>query len=378
MIDVLGGIGKYQRVHCSDYFSSIELIPMETRDDCLLNTTFKRFAINDSIIVMYGNYRAFVFDRTGKFLNQIGERGQGPGEYQYGTVFFLNTAKSTIFIEDLKNILEYDYKGKYIRSIIRPNIGNSRLSGCFYVGDNLFIGNVPYNGKNKYKYCLFDQQGDTVKGFYNHIFFDRNGSWVSTLDDALPPFCIDNRVFLKDYVNDTIYVLEHSEMRPAYVFGFGKYSFPKDQLERSYNSIRRNDFFKMSIDFSLMGTPKFFFYRIFVPDIFSRPKSKPYYQPATNEFKSADGTVYGIYDIEKRTNILLDTDEYFQKGMINDINGGLPFVPIYYAENGEVVGVWNPDDMKEMLTEDYFAKQKIKDQEAHQKLRELLKIFKIR
>ena len=33
------------------------------------------------------------------------------------------------------------------------------------------------------------------------------------------------------YVNDTIYFLENSSMQPAYIFGFGKYTYPIEDLE---------------------------------------------------------------------------------------------------------------------------------------------------
>ena len=66
----------------------------------------------------------------------------------------------------------------------------------------------------------------------------------------------------------------------------------------------------------------------------------------------------------------------FQKGIINDLNGGLPFIPIYYAGNGLVVDIWNADNMQEMLTEEYFATQTIKDPKAHQVLKELMKDLK--
>ena len=50
VIDVVNNIGNYQRVYCSDFFSSIELIPLETRDDCLLDT-HSRIAVADGFIV---------------------------------------------------------------------------------------------------------------------------------------------------------------------------------------------------------------------------------------------------------------------------------------------------------------------------------------
>jgi len=63
-------------------------------------------------------------------------------------------------------------------------------------------------------------------------------------------------------------------------------------------------------------------------------------------------------------------------GIINDINGGLPFIPRYYAGNGVVVDVWNVENMKEMLTDEYFASQTIKNQESYQNLKSLLKNLK--
>ena len=62
--------------------------------------------------------------------------------------------------------------------------------------------------------------------------------------------------------------------------------------------------------------------------------------------------------------------------MINDINGGLPLIPKYYIGNGEVIDIWNVEDMQNMLTEEYFTKQTIKDRPAHQNLKELLKGLK--
>ena len=63
-------------------FSSIELIPLETRDDCLLDIVpLPSIALNDSIILMKRNKRIYTFDKTGKFLNQIGELGQSANEY---------------------------------------------------------------------------------------------------------------------------------------------------------------------------------------------------------------------------------------------------------------------------------------------------------
>ena len=67
-------------------------------------------------------------------------------------------------------------------------------------------------------------------------------------------------------------------------------------------------------------------YLIFLKGQKENQNSALYYKYITDE-----GIVFGIYNIEKNKNILLDTDDELQRGIINDINGGLPFFPRYYA-----------------------------------------------
>ena len=373
IIEVIGNAGNYKKVYCSDLFSSIELIQLETKAECLLDAVeFPEIILNDSLILIpeKHGFNLYAFDRTGKFRNEIGKRGQGPGEYLSISNFFLNSEKATIFVESISEILEYDYSGKFIHSFnkISTNDG-SQLNKYFYVGNSLFIGSINYTGTNKYKYCLFNQQ-DIVKYFPNHIFFNRERDFSMKDDGAFPPIKVDNRLYLKDYINDTIYILEKSELQPVYVFGLGKYSYPKKYLENS--PIGEAYYFPLQ---RIVGMPKLFFYTIGLSN-FSTPKTKPKYDSYFNEFRPDDFWVFGIYDIEKNKNTLLDTDQYLQKGIINDYNGGLPFIPLYYAGNNLVVGVWNVLEMKEMLTEEYFASKIIKNPQAHQKLKALLKNMK--
>ena len=375
VIDVVNSIGKYQKVYCSDFFSSIELIPLETRDDCLLDFNYYHvIELNDKIIITRGDNRTqlYCFSRTGKYMNKIGQRGQGPGDYVFFTEVFLNTEKPVIYVVNNGRISEYDFQGKFLHSFQIPSPDNRYLSRITYVGKNLFVSQVHYDGKNRFKYCLFDQNGDTVKTFPNHIFFNRVGTMRSSNDASLLPIRVDNMIYLKDFINDTLFVLTNMNLRPAYIFGFNN-SYAKDRLENSNPNIT----FPVNLSISnIIGMPNYFFYTIIVPESYPRPKSKHVYYPEIKMFLSQDGSVHGIYNIKNKMNILLDTDEYLQKGIINDINGGLSVIPRYYAGNGEIVDVWNVDDMKEILTDEYFGKLTIKDEKGHQKLKELLKTLK--
>lgn len=66
----------------SEYASSIEYIPLETTDDCLIGDEFSLIVASQDIFVHHFlEKKIYRFDKSGKFLNFIGKRGQGPGEY---------------------------------------------------------------------------------------------------------------------------------------------------------------------------------------------------------------------------------------------------------------------------------------------------------
>ena len=167
VIDMVIDIGNYQKVYCSDYFTSMELIPLETRKECLLND-YPKLILNDSLIFMsgWGLNDLYVFDHSGRFLNQIGNRGRGPNEYLLLINFFMNSEQPIIYIEDYHHILEYGFDGKFIRSFPKPKVDRMELDCCSYVCDNVLVGEVDYNnGKSQHKYCLFDTNGNVLKCF---------------------------------------------------------------------------------------------------------------------------------------------------------------------------------------------------------------------
>lgn len=60
----------------------IHRIALETTSDCLIGDISKVYFISDSLIVFDQKHNnIFLFDQKGKFLKQIGVKGQGPEEY---------------------------------------------------------------------------------------------------------------------------------------------------------------------------------------------------------------------------------------------------------------------------------------------------------
>ena len=394
VIDVGSIAGKYQRVYCSDYFSSIELIPLETNDNCLIGTVRLEniVFVNDSLIFFISDHATgnvtyswmprdlFVFDRSGKFLNKIGRLGQGPGEFKGIQYVYLNPEKPTVFVDDQLCLFEYDFSGKFVRSFPKPNVLSILKDLSIYAGNNLFFGSVGYNSfKRGNNYFLFDRTGEIVKNFPDRYFLDTDVQGNIRIAASMS-FRIDEHLYIKDRgINDTVYLIENLNLKPVCVFDFGKYTYPLGEMneegQRQIKFVDPSDASRRYFENRyIIGTPKYFFYSLFAPRSLPAPKSR--FEMIAGNLITNDHFIYGIYDLAKHTNVLLDTDHHQQKGIINDINGGFSIIPRYYAGNDEIIDIWRAEDMKEMLTDEYFAKQTIKDKQVHQKLKALLEILK--
>ena len=63
---------------------------------------------------------AFRFDKSGTFLNTIGQRGEGPGEYREMDSFFVG--KDCVYVCDMgkRTIYSYSFDGKFLHSLSFP------------------------------------------------------------------------------------------------------------------------------------------------------------------------------------------------------------------------------------------------------------------
>jgi hypothetical protein len=242
---------------------------------------------------------------------------------------------------------------------------------------------------------LFNDSGRAVKTFDNYIKFEREEkNWYSRYDYAMKPFKVAQHIYVKELANDTLYCLnEHNELIPQYVYNMGQYTVPKHWREKpqiSLSQLQTLSSSQLSVShlydvlhipnsngtYPMVGTPNYIFFSI---DglLKSLPLPKGIKRTALvmgqmHDFESRE--LLGVYDIVNKKNRLLDTDPVSRmSGLINDLDGGLSFWPRYYTSENELVDVLQAYDMKETLTEKYFAGHTIKNSQAHQKLKELVK-----
>ena len=108
---------KNQILNLSEFADSIEIIPLETRDECLIGWVHRIISIDDfyylSSAVSYETEKLYVFDKKGKFINQIGKEGEGSKEY-LGMNDFTITNDSIVKISENYHLTSYDRYGNFL------------------------------------------------------------------------------------------------------------------------------------------------------------------------------------------------------------------------------------------------------------------------
>ena len=400
VIDFLPQIGNYQKVPVSEFVSELEYIPLETGDNCLIgedvSVSRRNVIVTKSHILVAAQRYCYAFGRDGKFITEIGRFGQGPGEYTVigNNGIFVDEKEQSLYMEILPfAILEYSWDGVFRQSIKLPtNTLGLYPDGVFFVRDSLFIGhNANQSGNEEYHFFLFDTSGQIIKTFDNHVKIARSGISWNSFENAMKPFRLSDRIYVKEKPNDTLYCLnEHDELIPQFVFNLGKYAYTKEKrANSSVEGLMEGLESVLIIPFqNMVGASNYIFFdidpnRLNIPLPKGRARkgeSQPLPLPPgtviIRTYKRDNPVVFphGIYDTVNQMTRLLDSDPVSGfRGLINDLDGGLSFWPLYCNSDNELIDIQEAHTMKEYLTDEYFAAHEIKNPQAHQKLKELLK-----
>lgn len=199
-------------------YKSAKIVSLETNDECLMEDVREVRQYQSYLYVLDTRGDLFVFDTNGKFINKIGERGNGPDQYLKLSSFFIDKKEKNIaVIDDVKNkIFYYDLIGnfvdfddvdpsiKYCNNAIVTKDGDILLNYYINFGLNQAYSIITGNNFKKNMY-LKSYDPIEVKGylysFSSHpISEDINGN-IS----FIMPLC------------DTIFEYSKNEFKPKYI-----------------------------------------------------------------------------------------------------------------------------------------------------------------
>ena len=250
-----------QMLYLSKYFKEAQVVPLETKAECLLGE-IEKIEIDDNLMFVQDNIRQGIccFNMEGKFLYRIGTLGNSPDELPDIEGFAIDKEENVIYLHSriLQKNKSYSYKGEIIGEI---PCGYSATELDFLAG-NLYLSSP--NG---------------IKDSYNLIGVNAAGKIVEKHESTKPdgvstrPIFRNNNERIYYYSNllrDTVYALNgKGAYEPALIFNCQKYHIPdevrermntmKDQPSTDYIEIAQNGYTYL-IDYAIFPDFTYFSY----------------------------------------------------------------------------------------------------------------------
>lgn len=214
------------------YNKSPEFVRLETDSSCLI-TNVRQVEMNDSYIFVSDTYNLYSFTKDGKFVSQIGRRGEAPSEYLVFNTFFVDNVKEQISIlDDFKNaFINYDFRGRYISTVKLPLKAIQSCSQALLLKDSKLMLHHMMDMYDTNAYSLFDMEKNEPIGNYfsykpifveDRIICFSNYAMAPTKEGVslIMPLC------------DTIYSYSSasSTFEPKFIVETPKKMVPKDQI----------------------------------------------------------------------------------------------------------------------------------------------------
>lgn len=213
-----------------DYFSKIEIIPLETSEESLIKEITERISHNGKFYIFDKlQKKIFIFNKDGRFLRKIDKRGNGPGEYSDLSDFKFNTFTGGLdLLSPMGGILRYDSLGqKFVEKISLPLTVPA-------------IHNFVALNKNTYLFFCLSRDGNKI------VIYDIKQKKILSEMYDLPKFLFFNTVYHHSYspfyiydgkvhfvqaYNGDVFTIENNSLVPKYLWDFGEQNFNVSGLE---------------------------------------------------------------------------------------------------------------------------------------------------
>ena len=236
-------VSKTTTLSLSAIADDIKAIELETTKESLIgNIGLNRYRvlISDDYILFFlndlssggSNPQLFLFNDKGKFLNKIGGKGQGPGEYPGVSDVAADFENKKIYISTYDyRLICYDFKGKFIKenryfSMQYLNYTNNKLFA--FASSNESGGVSDYKVKNMIYEINNDLKIiDSIK--IRDVDLVKSGIFIYTNSDNLT--CIGDNIYVNHSLNmppislkpvntDTLYLYKNKTLIPVFNLKF--------------------------------------------------------------------------------------------------------------------------------------------------------------
>ena len=253
-----------------DILNAINVIPLETTDDCLIQPDIQQMEVFDGkFYILDRQEKLFVFDRNGKFLHYIGRKGPGPEEYIAVSHFYIHPKKKSITLisNGSFNFVRYTLDGTYLgRGRIQVNRDSLSICRVSLLDDDHLLLQNSNSPTNRSNYVIVNES-DLSFHSYQMPYWDFGTEHIS---DIRRNNYNGSRFYTIRFLSDTIYRwnrngfvpellletgLKHAT--PEQVQSYGPYEFYSDATVKL-----NRDGYSCGIDF-LFVTDKYLHFHYF-------------------------------------------------------------------------------------------------------------------
>ncbi len=163
----INDVKEHVELPLSELLESLDVIKLDNNQEAFCNVGFIYVTDNYIGIQPFDQKPYKLFDRQGKFINNIGSRGKGPGEYLalYNSQVDEKNKRVYLTTYSAKKILTYDFNGIHLTKEYIPFANQIRKAVPYVDNKNktVTVLTLPFKGMDKYICWVQDFKGNFIK-----------------------------------------------------------------------------------------------------------------------------------------------------------------------------------------------------------------------
>jgi len=213
----------------NDVFNDVEVIPLETTDSSLIVYPFEVIEHKGNLYIYDLHLtKVFVFDGKGKFLCQIGNKGQGPNEYSWLSSISIDRNKDVIhLVEPINKYLTYTLDGDYIEQKRYPD-GND-YQCLYHFGNYIAAWSIPSSNESD---CIYIFDSETMK-ILNKYY---RGPALAVSQGF---HYYKDKLYYHENMGNNVYEVTKDSLKLAYQWDFGKENFVVSDMDLTFKDEKK-------------------------------------------------------------------------------------------------------------------------------------------
>ncbi|MDD4646233.1 MAG: 6-bladed beta-propeller, partial [Bacteroidales bacterium] len=239
-IDVLDAFRQQKSMKLSDVVKDVELVPFEISKEAYFSG-FNSYAVGKKFILIAdgGRNRVVLFNRSGKFIREIGRKGKGPGEFNDPRSVAMDPQEEYVFMADwtIGRLLKYTIDGKLVKSVSTAAIPRwCAIDDIRFINDDCFV-------------LVLHRPVRPVDGYSSLALFNKNLELVQKIlpraNDENLCFCVnpngvfgssESRMTFWEPLLDTLYTITpEGKSFPTHQIGFSKGGPTREFAKNNFN-----------------------------------------------------------------------------------------------------------------------------------------------